>query len=70
MLKKKINKQKRLPDYRFLGCPLTKNRTPWCFRICTPDENNMGKCGRVAPHSLKGKIQNSIINYELRSKRL
>ena len=42
-------------EYTFLGCPQTRNRTPWCFRLCNPDTEGHGDCGRVAPHSLKGK---------------
>lgn len=57
-------KRKALPKYTYLGCPLTKNRSPWCFRMCKPDITGMGKCGRHAPHSMKGRIQNSIIVFD------
>jgi len=46
-----------------LGCPLTRNRTAWCFRLCTPDEEGNGRCGRIAPHSLKGRTQLSVERY-------
>jgi len=48
---------KPLPEYTYLGCPMTRNRTPWCFRLCQPDSSGTGQCGRVAPHSFKGRIQ-------------
>jgi hypothetical protein len=54
----------RLKEYSYLGCPLTKNRSPWCFRLCEPDQQNFGHCGRIAPHGLKSRIQLSIENYE------
>jgi len=50
--------------YTYLGCPLTRNRTPWCFRLCTPDPDGSGKCGRVAPHSFKSRIQKGIADYK------
>lgn len=46
-----------LKEYTYLGCPLTRNRTPWCFRLCIPDTEGHGECGRVAPHSFKSRIQ-------------
>ena len=54
---------KKIPDYTFLGCPLTKNRTPWCFAICVP-EHGTGRCGRPAPHAIKSRIQIGIENYK------
>jgi len=58
--KKKIRTRKGLKEYTYLGCPLTRNRTAWCFRLCTPDSEGRGQCGRVAPHSLKSAIQTAI----------
>lgn len=64
-MNKKIRKRNRkIPDYTYLGCPLTKNNSPWCFRICTPDHSGNGTCGRIAPHTLKGNIQQGIIDYK------
>ncbi|MFP4529187.1 MAG: hypothetical protein ACLFQX_11590 [Candidatus Kapaibacterium sp.] len=60
------NKLKRLPEYTFLGCPLTKNRTPWCFRICSPDADKCGPCGRPAPHAFRSHIQLGIDEYKRR----
>ncbi len=55
----------RTPAYTCLGCPLTKSRTQWCFRICVPVEG-IGPCGRIAPHSLLGRTQEAIIGHNLR----
>ncbi len=46
-----------------LGCPLTHNRTRWCFNLCIPDDAGDGFCGRVAPYHLQGNIGKSIENY-------
>ncbi len=36
------------------GCPLTKNRSSWCFHLCDP-VGGLGFCGRIAPHALTGR---------------
>ena len=54
---------KALKPYTYLGCPLTRNRSAWCFRLCTPDAHKHGRCGRIAPHALKSRIQASIERY-------
>jgi hypothetical protein len=59
-------KKSQFRQYTYLGCPLTKNRTPWCFRMCKPRPDGTGVCGRVAPHTIKGHIQRSIIERERR----
>lgn len=53
----KIRTAKGFREYTYLGCPLTRNRSPWCFRLCVPDRSGRGECGRIAPHSLKSRIQ-------------
>jgi hypothetical protein len=58
--KKTIRTAKGVREHTYLGCPLTRNRSAWCFRICTPDTDGSGHCGRVAPHGLKGKTQLAI----------
>ena len=58
--KKTIRTAKGIRKHTYLGCPLTRNRSAWCFRICTPDADGTGNCGRVAPHGLKGKTQRAI----------
>jgi len=59
---------KKTPQLRstYRGCPLTRNRTAWCFRLCEPDPQGHGRCGRVAPHDLQGKTQLSIHRYNAR----
>ena len=47
-------------DYTYRGCALTRNSSPWCFRLCEPDAGGLGRCGRVAPHGLKGHTARSI----------
>ena len=45
-----------------VGCPLTKNRSAWCYRLCAP-EDGLGLCGRIAPHALRGRTDLAIENY-------
>jgi hypothetical protein len=45
-----------------VGCPLTKNRSAWCYRLCAP-VNGHGLCGRVAPHALRGRTDLAIESY-------
>lgn len=56
-------KEKKLKGYTYLGCPLTKNRSAWCFRMCRPDAGGHGFCGRLAPHAIKSRIQAGIEDY-------
>jgi len=58
--KKQLRTRRGLREYSYLGCPLTRNRTAWCFRLCTPDAEGNGRCGRIAPHSLKSYLQMAI----------
>lgn len=58
--------RKALREYTYLGCPLTRNRSPWCFRMCTPNPDGTGLCGRVAPHSFKSRIQQGIEEFKSR----
>ncbi len=64
MITKTIKWNRKIPSYTYLGCPLTKNESAWCFRICSPDYSGKGRCGRIAPHTLKGNIQQGIIDYK------
>ena len=61
--KRRVKTRKGLKEYTYLGCPLTRNRSPWCFRMCTPDLEGHGRCGRIAPHALVGRIQAGIQEY-------
>jgi acyl-coenzyme A thioesterase PaaI-like protein len=62
--KRKVRTSSGIKEYTYLGCPLTRNRTPWCFRICIPDVEGSGQCGRLAPHSFKSRIQSGIEEYK------
>jgi len=63
---KRVNIRKALKEYTYLGCPLTKNRSPWCFRMCKPNADGSGLCGRVAPHGFKSRIQQGIEDFKKR----
>lgn len=58
-----IRTRRGMRKYTYLGCPLTKNRTAWCFRLCVPDPSGKGRCGRVAPHGLTGRTQAAIAGH-------
>jgi acyl-coenzyme A thioesterase PaaI-like protein len=64
--KKTVRTSRGPKEYTCLGCPLTRNRSAWCFRLCTPDEHGTGRCGRIAPHGLKSRIQLSIADFNKR----
>lgn len=64
--KKTVKTNRGLKEYTSLGCPLTRNHAAWCFRLCSPDEAGNGRCGRVAPHGLKGRTQLSIERHDKR----
>jgi hypothetical protein len=61
---KRVNIRKDLKEYTYLGCPMTKNRTPWCFRTCKLNADGTGLCGRVAPHGFKSHIQQGIDDFK------
>ena len=63
---KRVNIRKALKEHTYLGCPITKNRSPWCFRMCTPNADGSGFCGRVAPHGFKSRIQQGIEDFKKR----
>lgn len=63
---KTVRIKKGVKEFTYLGCPLTRNRSAWCYSLCPPDAEGHGRCGRVAPHSLKGRTQLAIENYKKR----
>jgi hypothetical protein len=63
---KRVRIRKRLKEYTYLGCPLTNNRSPWCFRLCQLNIDGTGFCGRVAPHGFKSRIQQGIEDFKKR----
>lgn len=61
----KVGKKKR--TIRTLwGCPLTKNRTNWCYAMCVPEEG-LGICGRPAGHAQLSKTQLAILEHRRRT---
>jgi acyl-coenzyme A thioesterase PaaI-like protein len=66
--KRRVKTSKGLKEYTYLGCPLTRNRSPWCFRMCDPDLEGRGHCGRFAPHAFTGRIQAGIQEYNKRQR--
>jgi acyl-coenzyme A thioesterase PaaI-like protein len=67
---KAIRTNHGIKEYTYLGCPLTRNRSAWCFRICVPDAKGQGHCGRVAPHGLKGRTQLAIEGQNRKQRRI
>lgn len=63
-----VRTKRGVREYYWVGCPLTKNRTAWCFRICDPDVEGKGQCGRLAPHGLKGKTQRAIADHNAKKR--
>lgn len=61
--RRKVRTKRGFRAYTYLGCPLTKDRSAWCFRLCVPDSAGTGRCGRIAPHGLKGRTQLAIADY-------
>ena len=66
--KRRVKTSAGLREYTYLGCPLTRNHSPWCFRLCEPDVEGHGHCGRIAPHALTGRIQAGILAYNKRQR--
>lgn len=66
MTRKRIRAVGSIKDYTYLGCPLTSNQSAWCFRLCRPDTEGHGRCGRLAPHGMKSRIQQGIEDYQRR----
>ena len=66
--KRRVKTSSGLREYTYLGCALTRNRSPWCFRLCQPDLDGRGVCGRIAPHAFTGRIQAGIQDYNKRQR--
>ena len=67
MAKRRIVRRGRskVPEYRVLGCPLTKSNALWCHGLCVP-KNGVGLCGRIAPHTVQGRTQIAIMKHKIR----
>lgn len=46
--------------HRLTGCPLTRNRSNWCFALCQPKQG-IGACGRAAPYAVSGRTRDAIL---------
>jgi acyl-coenzyme A thioesterase PaaI-like protein len=62
--RKTVRTSRGIRKYTYLGCPMTRNRSAWCYRLCPPDSEGKGRCGRVAPHSLLSRTQLAILKYK------
>lgn len=56
---KSQRKTKRLPEYRFLTCPMNGHQVCFCRGLCEPVDNR-GQCGRFIPQGLVGRTQAAI----------
>jgi len=65
-VRKTVRTKKGVKPYTFLGCPLTRNRSAWCHRLCAPDKDGHGRCGRIAPHGLRGRTDLAIFRHKKR----
>jgi len=66
MVRVKVRVARNFPTIRNqVGCPLTRNRSAWCYRLCAP-EDGRGLCGRIAPHALRGRTDLAIESYQKR----
>ena len=59
-----------IQEYTYLGCPLTLSNSAWCYRMCDPDGEGKGRCGRIAPHTLKSYIQTNIEKHNQKQQEL
>ena len=60
-------RKKKLPEYRHLGCPMTRGFLLWCYGTCKP-RKGMGACGRLYPWQFKSTIQKAIAREKARKK--
>jgi hypothetical protein len=52
-------KKARLPEYRFLTCPMNGHQVSFCRGLCEPIDSR-GMCGRYVPENLVGRTQAAI----------
>jgi hypothetical protein len=60
-------RKRRLRAYNTIRCPLAGHQAGWCRGLCTPVDDH-GLCGRLAPHSLRGRTQRAIADYQERNR--
>jgi len=59
---KSERKKRKLPEYRFLTCPMNGHQVCFCRGLCEPVDNR-GLCGRYVPEGLVGRTQAAIAKY-------
>ena len=57
------NKRRKLPEFRVRRCPMVGHQASWCRFLCEPISGR-GLCGRTAPHGLKSRYQEAILEYK------
>jgi len=67
---RRVSLRKDLKSATYIGCPMTKNRSPWCFRMCKPNSDGTGLCGKIAPHAFRSRIQQGIDDFQQRQAEL
>ncbi len=55
--------------HRLTGCPLTRNRSNWCFALCHP-KRGVGACGRAAPYAISGRTRQAILKNQAEAEAL
>ena len=68
--KRLVKTTQGIQEYTYLGCPLTLSNSAWCYRMCDPDSEGKGRCGRIAPHTLKSYIQTNIEEHNLKKQKM
>jgi len=68
--KRLVKTTQGIQEYTYLGCPLTLSHSAWCYRMCDPDGEGKGRCGRIAPHTLKSYIQTNIEKHNKKQQEL
>ena len=53
----------KLPEYRHLGCPMTRGFLLWCYGTCKP-HRGVGACGRLYPWQFRGVTQKAIARHK------
>ncbi len=59
-------KKGRMRSHTNIRCPVNGLQATWCRMLCTPIDD-LGICGRPAPHLLKGRTQQAIALYNART---
>ena len=55
-------RNRRLPAFTVLRCPMVGHQASWCRGLCRPLEGR-GICGRLAPHAMLDRTQRAILRH-------